>query len=279
MRQSYTLPEMLLLGALGLALVPPLTAVLYIFIRAAGGISWEFISAMPTQRGITGGILPAIIGTLWLLFGVTLVALPVGVGAGIYLAEFAPPNRLTRLLEMALINLAGVPSVVFGLFGYAFFVIILGLGSSLLSASLTLAALTLPLVVTATREALHDVPGSFREAALALGATRWQVVATVTLPCSRSGILTGTLLALSRAAGDTASILITGAAFFLPRLPTSLTSRFMALPYHLYISATQLPGMPQERIWATAGVLLFIVLAMQVAATLWRERERRLKKW
>lgn len=279
MRQAYTLPELFLLGALGLALLPPLAAVLYIFIRAAAGISLEFVLAMPAQRGITGGILPAIVGTLWLLFGTTLIVLPIGVGAGVYLAEFAPRNRLTNLLEVALINLAGVPSVVFGLFGYALFVLILGLGSSLLSASLTLAALTLPLVVTATREALHGVPGSFREASLALGATRWQAVSTVTLPCARSGILTGTLLALSRAAGDTASILITGAAFFLPRLPTSFTSRFMALPYHLYISATQLPGMPPERIWATAGVLLSIVLIMQVSATLWREREGRLKKW
>lgn len=279
MRQAYSLPELFLLGALGLSLLPPLAAVLYIIVRAAGGISLEFIFAMPTQRGITGGILPAIVGTLWLLFGTTLIVLPVGVGAGIYLAEFAPRNRLTNLLEMALINLAGVPSVVFGLFGYAVFVLILGLGSSLLSASLTLGALTLPLVVTATREALHSVPGSFREAAWALGATRWQAVSTVTLPCARTGILTGTLLALSRASGDTATILITGAAFFLPRLPTSFMSRFMALPYHLYISATQLPGMPPERIWATAGVLLFLVLMMQVSATLWRERERRLRKW
>jgi phosphate transport system permease protein len=279
MRQAYTLPELFLLGALGLALLPPLAAVLYIIIRAAGGISLEFILAMPTQRGITGGILSAIVGTLWLLLGTTLIVLPVGVGAGIYLAEFAPRNRLTNLLEMALINLAGVPSVVFGLFGYAVFVLILGLGSSLLSASLTLGALTLPLVVTATREALHGVPGSFREAAWALGATSWQAVSTVTLPCARTGILTGTLLALSRASGDTATILITGAAFFLPRLPTSFMSRFMALPYHLYISATQLPGMPPERIWATAGVLLFLVLIMQVSATLWRERERRLRKW
>lgn len=279
MRQSYSAGEVAMLAVLGIALLPPLAAVLYIFIRASAGVSVQFVTTMPSQRGISGGILPAIIGTLWLLFGTTLAVLPIGVGAGIYLAEFAPKNRLTSLLEMALINLSGVPSVVFGLFGYAFFVLMLGFGSSLLSASLTLAALTLPLVVTATRQALYAVPGSFREASLALGATRWQAVSTVILPCAKGGILTGTLLALARAAGETAPILVTGVAFFLPSLPTSFMSRFMALPYHLFITATQVPGMPQERMWATAGVLLFIVMSMQIGATVWRENERRLKKW
>jgi phosphate transport system permease protein len=211
--------------------------------------------------------------------GTALIVLPVGVGAGIYLAEFAPASRFTRWLEMALINLAGVPSVVFGLFGYALFVVMLGFGSSLLSASLTLAALTLPLVVTATRQALYDVPRTFREASLALGATPWQGVSAVILPSAKSGIITGVLLGMARAAGETAPILITGVAFFLPSLPTSFASRFMALPYHLFIIATQVPGMPAERMWATAGTLLILVMSMQVGATVWRQSERRNKKW
>ncbi|KAF0194327.1 MAG: phosphate transport system permease protein [Bacillota bacterium] len=279
MKTSYSLQEYLCLSLLALAIVPPLAAVIYIFVRAAGGISVQFLTTMPQQRGISGGILPAIMGTIWLMVGTAMAVLPIGVGAGIYLAEFAPNNRFTRLLEMALINLSGVPSVVFGLFGYALFVVILGFGSSLLSASLTLAALTLPLVVTATRQALNVVPRSFRDASLALGATKWQSVSTVILPCAKGGILTGTLLGLSRAAGETAPILITGVAFYLPSLPRSFLSRFMALPYHLFITATQVPGMPQERVWATAGVLLFLILTMQVGATFWREKERMLKKW
>lgn len=279
MRISYSGKEILLLAVLALALLPPLSAVLYIFWRALQGISLEFLIAMPSQRGISGGILPAILGTLWLMVGTSLAVLPIGVGAGVYLAEFAPNIKVTHLLEMALINLSGVPSVVFGLFGYALFVTMLGFGSSLLSASLTLAALTLPLVVTATRQALYAVPNSFREASLALGATRWQSVSTVILPCAKGGIVTGALLGLARAAGETAPILVTGVAFFLPSLPTSFLSRFMALPYHLYITATQVPGMPQERMWATAGVLLFLVMTMQIGAAIWRENERRLKKW
>ncbi|MDP3488418.1 MAG: phosphate ABC transporter permease PstA, partial [Bacillota bacterium] len=236
MKTAYSTKELLCLLALALAILPPFGAVLFIFIKTFGAISLEFLTAMPTQRGITGGIFPAIVGTLWLMVGTASAVLPIGVGAGIYLAEFAPNNWLTRLLERSLINLAGVPSVVFGLFGYALFVIMLGFGSSLLSASLTLAALTLPLVVTATRQALFVIPKSFREASLALGATRWQSVSTVLLPCAKSGILTGTLLGLARAAGETAPILITGVAFYLPSLPTSFLSRFMALPYHLFIT-------------------------------------------
>ncbi|MBS3938285.1 MAG: phosphate ABC transporter permease PstA [Peptococcaceae bacterium] len=279
MRTKYQAREIACLLALFLTVLPPLAAVLYIFVQALPGISFEYIFSMPARRGIEGGILPAIVGTLWLMFGTTLAVLPIGVGAGIYLAEFAPNNRLTRLLEMALVNLAGVPSVVFGLFGYTIFVIMLGFGPSILSASLTLAALTLPLVVTATRQALYGVPMSFREASLSLGATRWQTVSTIIMPCARTGVVTGTLLALARAAGETAPILITGAAFALPNLPRSFMSRFMALPYHLYISVTQIPAMPPERMWATAGILLFLVLAMQVGATIWREQERRKKQW
>jgi phosphate transport system permease protein len=278
-KRKYDAKELACVLILVLAILPPLSAVIYILAKAAAGLSWEFVSTVPTQRGLSGGILSPIVGTLWLMMGTALVVLPFGVGAGIYLAEFAPNNRLTHLLETALVNLAGVPSVIYGLFGYAVFVVMLGFGSSLISASLTLAALTLPLVVAATRQALTDVPRSFREAALALGATPWQGVSTVILPSAKSGIITGTLLGMARAAGETAPILITGVAFFLPSLPSSFTSRFMALPYHLYIIATQVPGMPVERMWATAGTLLLMVMTMQVGATVWREAERRKKRW
>lgn len=277
--RNYSRRELACIVVLALSLLPPLSAVIYILVKAVAVLSWEFVSTVPTQRGLSGGILSPIIGTLWLMLGTALVVLPFGVSAGIYLAEFAPNNRLTRWLETALINLAGVPSVIYGLFGYAVFVVMLGFGSSLISASLTLAALTLPLVVTATRQALTDVPRSFREASLALGATPWQGVTTVILPSAKSGIITGTLLGMARAAGETAPILITGVAFFLPSLPTSFSSRFMALPYHLYIIATQVPGMQVERMWATAGTLLLLVMSMQVGATIWRERERSKKRW
>lgn len=277
--RNYSRREWACILILALSLLPPLSAVIYILVKAAAVLSWEFVSTVPTERGLSGGILSPIIGTLWLMLGTGLVVLPFGVSAGIYLAEFAPDNWLTRWLETALINLAGVPSVIYGLFGYAVFVVMLGFGSSLISASLTLAALTLPLVVTATRQALTDVPRSFREASLALGATPWQGVTTVILPSAKSGIITGTLLGMARAAGETAPILITGVAFFLPSLPTSFSSRFMALPYHLYIIATQVPGMPVERMWATAGTLLLLVMSMQVGATIWREHERSKKRW
>lgn len=271
--------ELVCLLILVIGVLPTVGAVTYILARGLQGISLEFLTAMPRQQGIEGGILPAIVGTLWLMLGTSLLVLPLGVAAGIYLAEFAPRNWLTDLLEMALVNLSGVPSVVFGLFGYALFVTMLGFGSSLLSAALTLGALTLPLLVTATRQALKGVPQSFRDAALALGATQWQSVSWVVLPCAKGGIITGSFLGLARAAGETAPILVTGVAFFLPRLPSSFMSRFMALPYHLYIIATQVPGMAVERMWATAAVLLVFVMTMQTGAIVWRQRERRYKKW
>ncbi len=243
-----------------------LSIVAYFVIRGAGQLDWEFLAAMPRNRGIEGGIFPAILGTVLLTAGTALVALPLGVMAAVYLTEYAPGGRAVRLINLAIVNLAGVPSVVYGLFGLAVFVLLLGLGSSLGAASLTLGLLTLPVVVTATREALLTVPRAYREAAFALGASRRQVVLTHVLPYCRSGIMAGALLGLSRAMGETAPILVTGVAVVLPRLPTGFGSRFMALPYHLYISATQIPGMPAERIWATALTLLAMVLALNLLA-------------
>ncbi len=242
----------------------------YLVIRGAGGMSWEFLTAMPRTRGIEGGIYPAIVGTLWITIGTALVALPLGVLAALYLTEYAPEGIAVRLINLAIVNLAGVPSVVYGLFGLAMFVLFLGLGSSIGAASLTLGLLTLPVVVTATREALLTVPRAYREAAFALGASRRQVIMTHVLPYCRSGIMAGSLLGLSRAMGETAPILVTGVAVVLPRLPSGFGSRFMALPYHLYITATQIPGMPTERIWAVALTLLIMVLSINLAAGLLR---------
>ena len=242
----------------------------YLVIRGAGGMSWEFLTAMPRTRGIEGGIYPAIVGTLWITIGTALVALPLGILAALYLTEYAPEGIAVRLINLAIVNLAGVPSVVYGLFGLAMFVLFLGLGSSIGAASLTLGLLTLPVVVTATREALLTVPRAYREAAFALGASRRQVIMTHVLPYCRSGIMAGSLLGLSRAMGETAPILVTGVAVVLPRLPSGFGSRFMALPYHLYITATQIPGMPTERIWAVALTLLIMVLSINLAAGLLR---------
>jgi len=249
--------------------------ILYIAVRGLGTISVEFLTAMPRDRGLEGGIYPAIVGTLWLTVGTGLVAVPTGILSAVYLTEYARPGLAMRLINLAIVNLAGVPSIVYGLFGLALFVLLLGMGSSLGAASLTLGFLTLPVVVTATREALLAVPHSYREAAFALGASRRQVIMTHVLPYARSGIVAGSLLGLSRAMGETAPILVTGVAFVLPRLPQGFQSRFMALPYHLYISATQVPGMPSGRVWASALTLTAMVLVLNLLAGLLRSAGRK----
>lgn len=244
----------------------------FIFDAGISGVTWDFLTKMPRSRGIEGGILPAIVGTAWLALGTAGIAVPVGVMSAIFLTEYAKQGPAVRLINLAVVNLAGVPSVVFGLFGLAFFVLFLGFGSSLAAASLTLGVMTLPVVVSATREALLAVPKSYREGAYALGANRRQTVLTHVLPYARPGIVAGSLLGLGRAVGETAPILVTGVAVSLPRLPSGFGSRFMALPYHIYISATQIPGMPQERIWASALTLMAMVILLNVAAGLLRER-------
>jgi phosphate transport system permease protein len=212
--------------------------------------------------------------------GVTmLLSLPVGVLAAVYLSEYARPGPLTRLVRLAIVNLAGVPSVVYGLFGLGVFVLLLKLGGSLLSASLTLSIMILPVVITASEEALRAVPQGLRHASLALGSTKWQTISKVVLPNAIPGIMTGIILGLSRAAGETAPILFTGAAFFLPALPKSLKDPFMALPYHLYIISTQVPDAPPQIQWGTAAVLLIIVLSMNVVASSIRAHFRRGQRW
>ncbi|OPL11037.1 MAG: phosphate ABC transporter permease [Firmicutes bacterium ML8_F2] len=239
-------------------------------------INWEFLSEPPRVGMTEGGILPAIIGTFYVTLITIAFAVPFGVAAAIYLNEYAVQGRITRLVRMALRNLAGVPSIVFGLFGMAVFVKLFGFGPSLIAAGFTLGLLTLPVTVTAAEEALSTVPRSYREGSFALGATRWQVVRTVVLPRAMPGILTGTILGLARAAGETAPILATGAAFFLPYLPDSVFSQFMALPYHLFIMSTQHHDIAAVRpiAYGTALVLVVLVFFLNLVAVVLRRRFR-----
>lgn len=244
--------------------------------KGAGVINWEFLTSPPRTGMTEGGIFPAIVGTFYVTLITIAFAVPLGVAAAIYLNEYAVQGGLTRLVRMALRNLAGVPSIVFGLFGMAVFVKMFGFGPSLIAAGFTLGLLTLPVTVTASEEALATVPRAYREGSFALGATRWQVVRTVVLPRAVPGILTGTILGLARAAGETAPILATGAAFFLPHLPDSIKSQFMALPYHLFIMSTQHHAIAQVRpiAYGTALVLVVLVCLLNLVAVLLRKRYR-----
>jgi len=246
----------------------------YITINGATALSSQFLSKPPDPCVQAGGIMPAIVGTFLLMLGTAIFALPIGTFAGIYLAEYSPDNWLTRLINLAVLNLAGVPSIVFGLFGLGLFVTILHFGLSLISASLTLASQALAMTITTSREAILSVPAEYREGSLALGATRWQTIRHIVLPRARPGILTGAVLALSRAAGETAPIMLVGAAFFAPRLPSSPLDPFMALPYHLYAAAQYLPEISSSITWGTALVLLMVVLSFNLVAVLIRHHAR-----
>jgi len=248
----------------------------YIVSNGCSAISIEFLTEMPRRMMTEGGIYPAIVGTVYLIIGSMLVALPMGILAAIYLTEYAGENRTTWVIEMAINNLAGTPSVVFGLFGLAMFVKYLGFGPSLLSASLTLALLIIPVIIRSSEEALLAVPLEYREASLALGISKWQTIRHVVLPASIPGIVTGSILSVGRVAGETAPILLTGAAYFLPRLPDSVYSQFMALPYHLFVLATAGTNIAQTRPlqYGTALVLLMIVLAVNFVAVLVRRHYR-----
>ena len=262
-----------------ITVIPIIGLVAYIVIKGAPAISWEFISAAPSNGMRGGGILPAIVGTLYLTLGTALFSVPVGALAGIYLAEYAKETPLTRVIRIAIINLAGIPSVVYGLFGLGLFVLFLKLGTSILAASLTLSIMTLPVIISTTEEALRSVPNSFRVVSTSLGATRWQTVRRITLPQALPGIITGIILGLERAAGETAPILFTGATFFLPQLPQSPLDATMALPYHIFVISTQIPGMPIQIQYGTVLVLLVFVLGMNLIATLIRSRARAKRQW
>jgi len=262
-----------------LTVIPIIGTVIYIIVQGAPAISWEFISGFPREGMREGGILPAIIGTFYLTLGTAIFSVPLGIAAAIYLSEYAPDNRLTRLIRLAIINLAGIPSVVYGLFGLGLFVLFLKFGTSMLSASMTLSIMTLPVIISTAEEALRAVPQSFRTVSISLGGTRWQTIRRTVLPQSLPGIITGVILGLERAAGETAPILFTGAAFFLPRLPHSPFDATMALPYHLFVISTQVPEMPIQIQYGTALVLLVFVLGMNMIATVIRSRARAKRQW
>ena len=259
--------------------LPILWLVGYIIFQGSSAISLEFVTEMPRDGMRGGGVWPAIVGTVVLTLGTAAFAVPVGVAVAIYLAEYARDSLFTRLIRLAIVNLAGVPSVVYGLFGLGLFVIFLQFGYSLLAGSLTLAIMTLPVIISTSEEALRAVPQSFRIVSFSLGGTRWQTIRRIVLPQALPGVLTGIILGLERAAGETAPILFTVAAFFLPRLPSSLFDQTMALPYHLFVISTQVPGMPVQIQYGTALVLLVFVLSMNLLAAVTRSRFRSKRQW
>lgn len=269
-----------LLSVVALLTVVLVLAILgYILIQGAPAISGEFIFSFPRDGMRAGGIWPAIVGTFWLTLGTALFSVPLGILAAIYLSEYAKDSPLTRLIRIAITNLAGIPSVVYGLFGLGLFVLFLGFGTSLLAGSLTLSIMTLPVVISTAEEAMRSVPQSFRVVSISLGGTRWQTTRKIVLREALPGILTGVILGLERAAGETAPIMFTVAAFFLPRLPTSPLDASMALPYHLFVISTQVPGMPIQIQFGTALVLMSFVVIMNLVASLIRSRARAHRQW
>ena len=278
-QRSQKIAFFLLFLATLLIVVPVGLIVVIIIQKGIPAINWQFLSDIPRQGMRAGGIFPAIVGTFYLVFGAIVFALPIGLLAAIYLSEYAKDNLLNRIIKLAIVNLSGVPSVVYGLFGLALFVIFLKFGASILSGSLTLGIMILPIIITTSREALESVPQSFREVSLSLGASKWQTIRHIVLPNAIPGILTGTILGLGRAAGETAPILFTVAAFYLPRLPKSIFDQAMALPYHLYVISTQVPNVDEKVRYGTALVLLFLVLFMNLMAIIIRYNFRKKKKW
>ncbi|MDR1952124.1 MAG: phosphate ABC transporter permease PstA [Elusimicrobiota bacterium] len=261
------------------AIIPVVIIIFIIIKNGYSAISLEFLTAMPTNGMRSGGIFPAIVGTLSIVFCAILITLPIGVCAAIYLNEYAKDTLLTRLIKLAIVNLAGIPSVVYGLFGLGIFVMFLGFGVSIIAGALTLSIMELPVIITTARGALNSVPPAFREASLALGVSRWQTIRHIVLPNALPGILTGAILSIARISGETAPILFTAAAFYLPHIPRSPFDQVMALPYHLYIISTQIPNMPKNIIFATALVLLMMVLSMSLIAIIARIYFRKRRKW
>ncbi|MGE4291050.1 MAG: phosphate ABC transporter permease PstA [Desulfovibrio sp.] len=265
-------------GVCGLALAIILGFLLY---NGLPAISWEFLSQQPRNSMTEGGIFPCILGTFLLALSSMVVALPLGVASAIYLNEYARPGKLLRVIRIGINNLAGVPSVVFGLFGLGLFVTVMQLGVSIAAGALTLGALTLPVVIGTTEEAMRSVPNTYREASLGLGATKWQTIYRVVLPAALPGILTGAILSLSRAAGETAAIMFTAAVFSTPDIPHSIFDDVMALPYHIYVLATAGTNIDQTRPlqYGTALVLIALVLGMNMVAIFLRAKlQRKLSK-
>ncbi len=268
------------LGSVTAVLVLPVLIILTVLIIKGGPvISMEFLFTEPTNGMTEGGIFPALVGTIWLVVFALLFSVPVGVAAALYLSEYAPDNWVTRVINLAIINLAGVPSIVHALFGLGAFVLFAGFGTSILAASLTLAVMTLPVVIVSTRESLQAVPMAFREACWNMGATRWQTIWRVVLPNSISGILTGVILEVSRTAGETAPIMFTGAAFFLPFLPQTVWDQTMAMSLHLFVISTQVPDVPEGLPYGVALTMIAMVLAMNALSIGFRMWLRGRRKW
>ncbi len=280
-KQSIEILGFGLLRLGGAFVVLLLGAILFhIFYEGINAISWEFLTTEPRMGMTEGGIFPAIVGTFYVTIITALFAIPLGIFAAIYLNEYARQGKLARIIRLSIRNLSGVPSIVYGLFGVALFVRMLHFGASILSAGLTLGLLTLPWTITASEEALKTVPKSYRDGALALGATKWQAIRTNVLPYAIPGMLTGAILGLARAAGETAPILFTGVAFFLPFLPDTPFSQFMALPYHLYVLATQHYDVEKVRplAYGTALVLVVLVVGLNLMAVIIRHRFRKKRR-
>ena len=278
-KRTQTLFRILFMIMSGLLILPVLIILTTLVVKGGSIISFDFLFTDPVNGMTEGGIFPALLGTVWLVAVALLISVPVGVAAAVYLSEYAPDNWFTRAINLAIINLAGVPSIVHALFGVGAFVIFFGFGTSILAASMTLAVMTLPVVIVATRESLQAVPHAFREACWNMGATRWQTIRRVVLPNSVSGILTGVILEVSRTAGETAPIMFTGAAFFIPILPESVFDQTMALSLHLFVVSTQVPNVPEALPYGVALVLIMMVLLMNSASIALRMRLRGQKKW
>lgn len=278
-RRIEGLARTLFLGMTLLLILPVVIILLTLVVKGGPMITPDFLLTYPTSGMTAGGILPAFVGTIWLVVVALIASVPIGVAAALYLSEYAPDNWLTRAINLAIINLAGVPSIVYALFGIGAFVLFFRFGTSILAASLTLAILTLPVVIVSTREALQAVPQAFREACWSMGATRWQTIRHVVLPNAISGILTGVILEVSRTAGETAPIMFTGAAFFLPFLPQGVLDQTMALSLHLFVVSTQVPDVPEALPYGVALVLIGLVLLMNSISIAFRIRLRARKKW
>lgn len=278
-RRIEKLFKILFLLMTGLLILPVAIILIILIYKGGSVLSLDFLFTNPTDGMTAGGIFPALVGTVWLVAVALLFSVPLGVAAAIYLSEYAPDNWFTRAINLAIINLAGVPSIVHALFGLGAFVLFFKFGTSILAASLTLGIMTLPVVIVSTRESLQAVPQAFREACWNMGATKWQTIRRVVLPNSISGILTGIILEVSRTAGETAPIMFTGAAFFLPQLPESVFDQTMAMSLHLFVVATQVPDVPVNLPYGVALVLIVMVLAMNSISIAFRMYLRGKKKW
>ena len=278
-KKVQALFRMLFMLMTGLLILPVLIIMGTLIVKGGSVISMDFLFTAPTDGMTAGGIFPALIGTVWLVAVALLISVPLGIAAAIYLNEYAAENWFTRLINLAIINLAGVPSIVHALFGVGAFVIFFGFGTSILAASLTLAIMTLPIIIVATRESLRAVPMAFREACWNMGATRWQTIRRVVLPNAITGILTGVILEVSRTTGETAPVMFTGAVFFTPFLPQGIFDQTMAMSLHLFVVATQVPGVPEDLPFGVALVLIAMVLIMNSISIAFRMYLRGRKKW